>query len=934
MPSPSLKYELEREQSSMLVDTRTSRSKFRSFVMDPPVAGLAVLSPAVLGFFFYSYIEAFALISLITFWVIRRIHRETGLPMRIPRSSGLLDPKDLDLKTGMPSQAGGIVYMGNDQDTKEEIWLTDTQARTHMLFMGTTGSGKTEYLISLIYNSLVHGSGLIYVDGKADNSLYGKIYSMARAMGREDDVVVINFQTGARDIYGAQANKLSNTMNPFAVGSSGMLSELIKGLMATGKSDIWSERAASFVEALIKPLVYLRDNKGLMLDVGVVRDYFNLDKLEELAWMKYKDDKAMQESGVLDGLKAYLQSLAGYKVSKYLQQESTVGEQHGYIEMQLTKAFGSLSDTYGYIMKTQMGEIDFVDVFLNRRILIVLLPALEKSPAELTNLGRIVVASIKATMAKGLGATLEGDWSKVIDSRPTTAPSPFTCVLDEYGYYAVEGFAVVPAQARSLGFSAVFAGQDLPAFEKASKEEAKSTLANTNTKLCGKLECTTTFDYFKNLAGQGYYTRVQRYEQDFGSLLSPKITLDDGVSIDRIDRVSSADLRGQSSGQWFLFFGNSIIRVKSFFANPKKVKKLRVNHFIKVARPSPDEVAAYLGGADYFKRAIESDAGIRGFMDRVSSPTDIADINDAMTHFQGCAPILMAGKVLAYGAQSEMQRRAALAAMGVWGGGMDDDDLDEEGGDEGGSVGLAPDHSVDLNNDIIMHALNIGMRSTAPVEAPVSSTALRDDGFSTEGGTDQPSSPAVVADTLWGQQRRDLSQDTAIDPSDLYSEDPSEEFTIPAEAFDGINDLSGASLPGNDTELGREDPAYDQSNLFGFEKGVLIGDGESEPVDHQAEPDPDFGVEEQLPGAPTMAFDPPLASDGLLNRDALESGLAQIETVLGSTETEAAYTSSVVASKLADTTRYLSHPTTKQINIREFEEVARSISASIAEMDK
>jgi len=42
------------------------------------------------------------------------------------------------------------------------------------------------------------------------------------------------------------------------------------------------------------------------------------------------------------------------------------------------------------------------------------------------------------------------------------------------GYYAVEGFAVVPAQARSLGFSAIFAGQDLPAFQKASKEEALS----------------------------------------------------------------------------------------------------------------------------------------------------------------------------------------------------------------------------------------------------------------------------------------------------------------------------------------------------------------------------------------------------------------------------------------------------------------------------
>lgn len=932
MASPSLKYDLEREQSSMLVDTRSSKAKIRSALMDPPVAGLVVAAPAMLGFVFYSYIELLAAFSLLAFIVVRRIQRETGLIMRLPKSSGLLDPKDPDLGTGKPSPAGGIVYMGNDQDTKEEIWLTDTQARTHMLFMGTTGSGKTEYLISLIYNSLVHGSGLIYVDGKADNSLYGKIYSMARAMGREDDVVVINFQTGAKDIYGAQASKLSNTMNPFAVGSSGMLSELIKGLMATGKSDIWSERAASFVEALIKPLVYLRDAKGLMLDVGVVRDYFHLEKLEELAWMKYKDDKAMQESAVLDGLKAYLQSLAGYKVSNYHKQESTVGEQHGYIEMQLTKAFGSLSDTYGYIMKTQMGEIDFVDVFLNRRILIVLLPALEKSPAELTNLGRIVVASIKATMAKGLGSGLEGDWSKVIDSRPTTAPSPFTCVLDEYGYYAVEGFAVVPAQARSLGFSAVFAGQDLPAFEKASKEEAKSTLANTNTKLCGKLECTTTFDYFKSLAGQGYYTRVQRYEQDFGAMMAPNITLDEGVSIDRIDRVSAADLRGQSSGQWFLFFGNTIIRVKSFFANPKKVKKLRVNHFIKVARPSPEEVSAYLGGADFFKKAVESEGGLESFMDRVSAPSDISDINEAISHFKGDLPILMAGKVLAYGAQAELQRRAAMQSLGVWG---EDADDDEAGDASGGGAGHAA--APDFNNDIIMHALNVGgMRSGSLLDGQ-----SLDDGFSTEpSDLDKAAASQEASDTLWTPRRNiidDLADPTAEAPTveqELFSDDQAEEFiTIDAEAFNQVNDLSGGAVGGNDESLVPE-PTHDHSTLYGFEKGVVIGADEVEPADEPQQADPDFGIEEVLPGAPVMAFDPPAASEGVLSREAVESGLAQIESRLGSTETEAAYTSSVVASKLADSTRYLSRPTTKKLNIQEFEAVARSISAITAEIGK
>src|SRR3990167_6403690 len=95
--------------------------------------------------------------------------------------------------------------------------------RTHVLIFGSTGSGKTVALTSLAFNALLHASGFIYVDGKGDNTLFANIFSMARRMGREDDMLVINFMTGARDVFGAQEKRLSNTLNPFATGSSSML---------------------------------------------------------------------------------------------------------------------------------------------------------------------------------------------------------------------------------------------------------------------------------------------------------------------------------------------------------------------------------------------------------------------------------------------------------------------------------------------------------------------------------------------------------------------------------------------------------------------------------------------------------------------------------------------------------------------------------------
>ncbi len=217
-------------------------------------------------------------------------------------------------------------------------------------------------------------------------------------MGREDDLLVINFMTGARDIIGPQKDIISNTMNPFAVGSSSMLSQLVTSMMNSGQGgqsgdgDMWKGRAISFIEALMRILVYLRDQDALLLDAGTVRRYFTIEALEGL----FHDRKILDQLGnestyekeipfdVKDPLSNYLVSLPGYKMDKKGEQSDKVYEQHGYIIMQLTRIFGSLADVYAHIIRTNLAEVDFRDVVLNRRILVVLLPALEKSPDELT----------------------------------------------------------------------------------------------------------------------------------------------------------------------------------------------------------------------------------------------------------------------------------------------------------------------------------------------------------------------------------------------------------------------------------------------------------------------------------------------------------------------------------------------------------------------
>lgn len=585
----------ELDPSLLLRDTRTLGQKFAASMKDPTVVTILLVAIA-LGQFLYPALALIIFIPAFLLFLYTFKHKRV-LPFRLPQTAGIKDHNDLIPGIKKPRTARGITFFGNDIETGEELWFANDDMRTHALIFGSTGAGKTEALVSIAYNSLIHGSGFIYVDGKGDNSLFAKVFSMVRSMGREDDLLLINFMTGARDVIGPQESRLSNTMNPFSQGSSSMLTQLVVSLMDSGSGggdgDMWKGRAISFVEALMKILVYMRDKGDLLLDANTIRNYFHLNKLETITQDKLfprDDQEPVSLEGapelVMDPMKNYVLNLPGYNKEKKGKQVSQVLEQHGFITMQLGKVFSSLADTYSHIIRVNLAEVDLKDVVLNRRILVVLLPALEKSPEELSNLGKIIIASLKAMMAAGLGDSVEGDYRDVIERKPTNSPTPYVCIMDEYGYYAVPGFAVVPAQARSLGFSAIFAGQDLPAFQKASKEEAASIGANTNIKICMKLEDPVeTLDFFIKTAGEAYVTKVDAFQTNTESMTNSYQDTKSS-SFEKRARIDLLDLKEQTEGEAHIFFKSKIVRARIFYANPSPVKQLKLNQFLKVDVPS------------------------------------------------------------------------------------------------------------------------------------------------------------------------------------------------------------------------------------------------------------------------------------------------------------------------------------------------------------
>lgn len=600
--------------------------------------GVLLLWAPMAGEFVLLLVLAFSRLQL------RYKKRKWDFPLRVPIIADLLD--------GSTNGKGkGLMYVGSEVGTRLPAYISDNDARTHALLFGTTGSGKTELLLAFVVNSLVYDGGASYTDGKGDVKLWLKFLNACRMFGREDDLLLISFITSGHEFYDRQETKISNTMNPYANGSSGMCTEASISLMDSsgGGGDMWKGRAIAFLGALIKPLVFLRDKGDILLDAELIREYFDLPVLERFVWdmqdtwkggLKRDTGYFLTKYGkvwknVIRPLEAFMVTIPGYDKGRLGKQEQKTLEQHGYITMQLARLFGDLADNYGHIMRTPLGEVDMYDVVINDRILVTLLPALERSPESLGMLGKIIVGGIKQMAAGCLGNRVEGLRREIVDARPTNSPVPFPTIFDEYGYYAVLGFSSMPAQARSLGFMVVFAAQDFASLKKSSPEEADQTWENTNLRGIGRITsgaAAETYKRMEELGGTVQVAEISGFERQV-TMMGSKLRTNEQIRIERKPRVNSDDLHSQADGEFHLFLGKKeqgaergrvkVVRINGFYTDVKPEDKVRfpktqgldprtqpsvatlaINHFARVAPPA--EVVSYGGNV-----MLRSDTGIR-----------------------------------------------------------------------------------------------------------------------------------------------------------------------------------------------------------------------------------------------------------------------------------------------------------------------------------
>ncbi|EGW43806.1 TraM recognition domain-containing protein [Bilophila wadsworthia] len=515
--------------------------------------------------------------------------RNERLPFRMPLGLSGTDKGD-----PLPGRRGfakpeGIFFLGNRLQDGKELWLKAKDVLTHTLLFGTTGSGKTETLVSLSYNALATGSGLFYIDPKSSPKLSMQMWQLARFLGRDDDFRVLNYGTSGKP-KGKSPRRLSNTNNPFTFGSAESLTQLLVSLMSAsdGNNSIFADKAQALITGVMYALVDLRDKGFLKLSTSVIRDVLALEKCVELALHPELDAESRAS------IKAAL-ATSGWIAGRELKdQPQSFAEQYGYAQSYFGKALSSLTDTYSHIYGAEDGEVDFADAIMQRRILLVLLPSLEKSPAELASLGKISLSAIRNACAVGLGAQIEGDVADVLEALPTNAIGigPYLCIVDEYAAIVTPGFEVVLTQGRGLGIAAIVASQDYAGILEADKKGAQQMVANTSIKIFMKMQdAEKTWELIRGQAGQGTVVRSSGFSVNDKSGSTYADTMN--TTIEKEDRVELRDLQEQIEGEAHFIFSGQVVRGDMFYANPSlKKAQLRVPQFIQLGQEADYDTAA------------------------------------------------------------------------------------------------------------------------------------------------------------------------------------------------------------------------------------------------------------------------------------------------------------------------------------------------------
>lgn len=495
------------------------------------------------------------------------------------------------------------MLVGYDLLFNRQLWI-DVDRETRMsLIAGTTGSGKTVALCAQLFQASLQGhirggAPIIVVDGKGSvEGLYEFIFYIVRT-GRIHDLRILNFLTGgaAQDISRMLDEQYtSNKSNPFSM----LNADECRGLtMSFGKSseggsnDYFRGRASELLSGLFPILTYLRDNHGERLDITVIQQALGLRELIRLASMPDLPPSVSKP------LREYLKTLNMIDDAYFTSDSSDVElnqkaeEQHTYNKSMVSKTVNEMAGTLGHIFSSVGSDLNPRNVILHGQIMLTLLPTIEKEPDALSELGRMVVGSLRPAFASLFGWQIQGSKKKIIDGLPTQRIVPIRVYYDEVVNYYTKGMSQFLSLLRSLGVAISLLAQSMKGFEDQGVSEARQSVANLNNKyIYGTQDVYDTLDLLIKSLGKMRVRRLAEMTRSvWGGWQGGDRLQDSEESI-----VDERDMAGADPNEGlYLYRGKPIpFRSATMFPDEERdgtLDHFYLNHFAELEFPTEEQV--------------------------------------------------------------------------------------------------------------------------------------------------------------------------------------------------------------------------------------------------------------------------------------------------------------------------------------------------------
>ena len=357
--------------------------------------------------------------------------------------------------------------MGYTLDKGTPIQLSGEHLCRHFLAAGMTGVGKTVSSTLLMAQQISMGGGVLWVDGKLDPENMEMFFHLAKWLGRESDVRIVN-----------PANpKLSNTYNFIAQGSPDQVASRILSTLPSTQSNAGSDY---YKQAA---------NQGLICVIGAIQWLGLTYNCMDLAIL-LTHPKALLELD--EKINACLHvrshqhdpSIASFKL--FLESCKSSHPLNGKTQIDTRKLrdlFGGVagrlfvygSGSCGEVTNTYHSEVDLFEGMRQGQLMYCALPTMGQHLSA-QNFGKILLGDLRCAVAK-LQALPKA-------SRPDP---PFLIWLDEVASYGSANALATPfQQARSAHIALGVGFQEHASVQELGPSFLSTILGNTYNKLLFK----------------------------------------------------------------------------------------------------------------------------------------------------------------------------------------------------------------------------------------------------------------------------------------------------------------------------------------------------------------------------------------------------------------------------------------------------------------